>query len=326
VGKTNLLDAIHYLCLTKSYFAGTDAQNIRHGENFIRIDGNIIDADSNNTIVYKLQQGKRKEFLVNDRLCIKASEYVGMFPVVMITPDDNQLVLGSSEERRRFVDNTISQISREYLEDLMQYNKVLQLRNAALKSFAETGRVDKGLLEVYDQQLTPPASRIFEMRTKYLEQLEGFFNQIYPTISLQREAASFIYQSQLKQQTFSALLASGLQRDLALQRTDFGIHKDDLEFYLDGTRLKRFGSQGQQKSFIIALKLAQYHFIRSFKKVKPLLLVDDIFDKLDRDRSSKLLEMLTSENVGQVFITDTDPLKIKELTAHLPVQVNFIEL
>lgn len=313
IGKTNLLDALHYLCLTKSYFSNSDGQNIRNGADFFRIDGTVEQLDKSDNIVYKLQLGKRKEVMLNDTPYTKVAHHIGKFPAIMITPDDNQLILGGSEERRKFVDGTISQVSADYLEWLITYNKILVQRNAALKTFAETGKTDFALVETYDESLADLGVRIFEVRKKSLADLAVFFNKVYPVISLNREVAAFDYVSQMKNGDYKLLLKQGLKRDIILQRTDVGIHKDDIEFLLSDTKLKKFASQGQQKSFIIALKLAQYHFIFSAKKNKPILLIDDIFDKLDIERSRQLLQIILGDEYGQVFITDTDSDKINSL-------------
>jgi DNA replication and repair protein RecF len=313
VGKTNLLDALHYLCLTKSYFSNSDGQNIRNGADFFRIDGTVEQPDKPDNIVYKLQSGKRKEVILNDTPYTKVARHIGKFPAIMITPDDNQLILGGSEERRKFIDGTISQVSADYLDWLITYNKILVQRNAALKTFAETGRTDLALIDTYDESLADLGTRIFKMRKKSLAELAVFFNNVYPVISLNREVAAFDYISQMNGGDYKSLLKQGLKRDIILQRTDVGIHKDDIEFLLSDTKLKKFASQGQQKSFIIALKLAQYHFIHTAKNNKPILLIDDIFDKLDIERSKQLLQIILSDEYGQVFITDTDNDKISLL-------------
>lgn len=305
-GKTNLLDAIYYLCLTKSYFSATDAQNILFGRDFFRLEGNLTTPDGAFHVVYKLVGGKKKELLVNDVSVPKLSAHIGHFPAVMIAPDDNQLVLGSSEERRKFIDATISQVNIQYLEWLMAYNKYLAQRNAALKEFAEKKRTDKVLLESYNAQLAILGTKIFEARQTVIEQLQPIFNYFYSELSLEREKVSFGYVSQLSEKPLDILLEENQQKDLILQRTECGIHRDDLDFFIGTNKLKRFGSQGQQKSFIISLKLAQHQFISKAKGFHPLLLIDDIFDKLDNDRSRQLLNIVCSENFGQVFITDTD--------------------
>ena len=322
VGKTNLLDAIYYLCLTKSYFNSTDQQNILFGKDFFRLEGKLTRATEPFDIVYKLAANKRKELIINDSPVPKLSDHIGNFPAIIISPDDSQLILGSSEERRRFLDNTISQVNHEYLDRLIAYNKVLAQRNAALKRFAETRQVDKPLIETYDQQLIGLGNHIYEARKVAIGKLYPIFQQFYKQLSFEREAVSFTYNSQLNDKPFDELLKRNFDRDIMLQRTDVGIHKDDIEFFLTPVsnekadapvKIKRFGSQGQQKSFIISIKFAQYDFIRRNKDFKPFLLIDDIFDKLDNDRSQKLVELIAGEEFGQVFLTDTDDAHIREV-------------
>ncbi len=323
VGKTNLLDAIYYLCLTKSYFNSTDQQNIQFGKDFFRLEGKLTRNNELFDIVYKLAANKRKELIVNDTPLPKLSDHIGNFPAIIISPDDSQLILGSSEERRRFLDNTISQVNHEYLDQLIAYNKLLAQRNAALKRFAETRQVDRQLIETYDQQLIGLGNKIYEARKIVIGKLYPIFQRYYKQLSFEREAVSFVYNSQLNDTPFNELLKRSFDRDVMLQRTDVGIHKDDIEFFLtpigadakpdSSVKIKRFGSQGQQKSFIISIKFAQYDFIRRNKEFKPFLLIDDIFDKLDNDRSQKLVELIAGEDFGQVFLTDTDDVHINEV-------------
>jgi DNA replication and repair protein RecF len=316
VGKTNIIDAIYYLCLTKSYFNSVDQQNILFGKDFFRLEGDINKGTEIFKVVYKLPPNKRKELSVNETVVSKLSDHIGNFPCIIISPDDSQLVLGSSEERRKFLDVTISQVNHEYLEWLIAYMKVLAQRNAALKQFAETRKPDKHLLETYNKQLVPLGTKIYEARQVVIEKLQPIFQSFYREVSLEREHVSFVYNSQLHHKPLNVLLQENIDRDIMLQRTDAGIHKDDLDFYLGTNRMKKFGSQGQQKSFIIGMKLAQFEIIKrgavdGFDSI-PLLLIDDIFDKLDKDRSRKLVELIASNNFGQVFLTDTDDAHIRQ--------------
>ncbi len=335
VGKTNLLDAIYYLCLTKSYFNQVDQQNILFKKDFFRLEGSFKKQGESFELVYKLPANKRKELIINETPLTKLSDHIGNFPAIIISPDDGQLITGSSEERRRFIDNTISQVNHEYLNQLILYNKVLAQRNAALKRFAETRSVDRVLIESYDQQIINAGIKIYEARKIAIQKLYPAFQSFYRQLSFEREAVGFTYQSQLNETPFDELLKKSFDRDLMLQRTDVGIHKDDIEFFITpalkpqaedsssvlksplgdlavGVKLKKFGSQGQQKSFIIAIKFAQYSFIKNPER-KPLVLIDDIFDKLDNDRSQKLVELLAGNDFGQVFITDTDDGHIREV-------------
>ncbi|MBL0310843.1 MAG: DNA replication/repair protein RecF [Bacteroidetes bacterium] len=313
VGKTNLLDAIYYLCLTKSYFNSTDQQNILFGKDFFRLEGSFMKGEESFDLVYKLPVGKRKELLVNESLLPKLSDHVGGFPAIIISPDDSVLINGGSEERRRFLDNTISQVNHQYLDSLIQYNKILAQRNASLKRFAESGRVDNTLLDSYDQQMVPLGNEIHQARKAAIVLLESLFQNFHRQVSYGREVTGFRYQSPLNEQAFESLLKANRNRDLVLQRTDTGVHKDDIEFRIGENRLKRFGSQGQQKSFIVSLKFSQYEYIRKNKNFAPVLLIDDIFDKLDTDRSRKLVELISENGFGQVFITDTGDAHIREV-------------
>lgn len=317
VGKTNLLDAVYYLCLTKSYFNTTDAQNMLFGQDFFRLEGNLRTNDRPVQVVFKVQAPRKKELIVNDAPVPRLSAHIGQLPAVMIAPDDNQLILGGSEERRRFLDSTISQVNHSYLEWLMQYNKYLAQRNSALKEFAERRQVDKTLLESYNVRLAELGTKIYETRRVAIEKLQPLFRQFYNQLSLERDIVHFSYESQLHQKPLEQLLESGLEKDLALQRTEWGIHKDDLEFYIspqgnEAAKIKKFGSQGQQKSFILSLKLAEHQFIKNATGLLPFLLIDDIFDKLDPDRSRQLMQLISSDDFGQVFITDTDDSHIRE--------------
>lgn len=313
VGKTNLLDAIYYLCLTKSYFHSNDQQNIYSGKDFFRLEGDFTKDKKSYSLVYKLLSNRKKELQINDDTLSRFSQHVGNFPAIMIAPDDNSLITGNSEDRRRFLDNTISQINPEYLNDLMQYNKILAQRNAALRNFSETGITDHSLLEIYDRQLIPLGMAIHKLRHETIELLSPIFKNYHKLICMEYEAAEFTYQSQLNEMTFDVLLKNSLKKDLLLQRTDSGIHRDDLEFLMNGSKIKRFGSQGQQKSFIISMKFAQYEFIKQRKNYPPILLIDDIFDKLDDHRSQKLVELISTDQFGQVFVTDTGVRHIREV-------------
>ncbi len=334
LGKTNLLDAIYYLCLTKSYFNSSDQQNILFGKEYFRLDGELTVNQQVFNIVYKVQSGRKKDLTVNEAPVTKLSHHIGHFPAVMIAPDDNQLILGGSDERRKFLDSTISQVNREYLENLILYNKYLAQRNSALKDFAEKRKVDKTLLESYNIKLAELGSKIYEARRVSINLLQPIFKQYYGQLSLERDTVNFRYESQLHEKPLDILLEEGLDKDLALQRTEWGIHKDDVEFYIaakaddnrEDIKIKKFGSQGQQKSFIISLKFAEYQFIRNATGKKPLLLIDDIFDKLDPDRSRQLIQLISNPDFGQVFLTDTDAGHIlHEMNEH-PELIDIVRL
>ncbi len=318
MGKTNILDAIHYTCLTKSYFNATDQQNIQFGADFMRLDADVSISGVPAHISCKLPLGKKKEFIFNDLPYRKMSDHIGIMPVVMIAPDDNQLIIGSSEERRKFLDNTISQVDREYLDHLILYNKYLDQRNALLKNINTTGKKEDILLESYNSHLAQFGQSIYDKRKAAITSLQSIFTHYHQILCLEREETSFSYDSMLNNNSLYELLQNNLQKELILERTLSGPHRDDIQFLINGNKLKRFGSQGQQKSFLIALKLAQYDFIKNHKTVKPFLLIDDIFDKIDEQRSRELIQLLSAEHFGQIFITDTDEKHIETELADRP--------
>ncbi len=316
-GKTNLLDAIYYCCMSKSYFHSTDQHNIQHGLDFFRLDAGIELAGEHLDLKCVYQLGKRKDLQVNESPYERLSDHVGRFPVVIVTPDDNILINGGSEERRRFLDMTASQIDRPYLEALQAYTRIVTQRNALLKKALETGRLDKAMLGVYDEELAVHAQLLHQKRNGFIEEITPDFNSIYAAISGEREQVSLAYSSPLNDSTLSEILTKNIERDRAMGRTSSGVHRDDLELTMDGHTVRRFGSQGQQKSFLIALKLAQYQLLFRHKGVKPFLLLDDIFDKLDAGRSARLLHHISDESFGQIFITDTQRARIEAVfTGH----------
>jgi DNA replication and repair protein RecF len=278
----------------------------------MRLDGKVTMTDQLYEIVCKLPAGKKKDFAVNDLPYKKMSDHIGLMPVVMIAPDDSVLISGASEERRKFLDNTISQTDREYLEHLMLYNKYLDQRNALLKNINAGGKRDDLLLESYNDNLVRYGESIYNKRKQALTELEPMFLHYHQLVCLEREQTSFVYDSTLNASPLADQLRDNLPKQIMMERTLAGPHRDDIAFMLGDTRLKRFGSQGQQKSFLIALKLAQYHFIKAHKSFHPLLLIDDIFDKIDGERSRQLVQLLSGDDFGQIFITDTEEKHITD--------------
>ena len=314
MGKTNLLDAVYYLCMGKSYFVNNDSHISLHGSDFFRLEGHFRRETKTEKIVAKVLPRKKKELERNGVAYARLSEHVGLLPVVIIIPDDTLLATEGSEERRRFLDNTISQLDAVYLRHLIQYQKVLRQRNAALKTMAESGRFQGTLLEVYDQQLLEPSRYIHEKRAAFVTDFSPLLAQTYQLISDKAETVSCRYRSPLeKEPDLLELLREAREKDRILQRTTTGLHRDDLLFYLDGYPLKRFASQGQLKSYILALKLAQYGGIKQHTKQPPLLLLDDIFDKLDHHRVHQLISLLQEGEYGQIFITDTDEKRVSQI-------------
>ncbi len=316
MGKTNLLDAVYYLCMGKSHFTGTDRNVVRHKEDFFRLEGQFFLNKKEEKIVAKVQPGKLKVFEKNDIPYERLADHVGLLPVVFKAPDDTALALEGSEERRRFLDNTLCQVDQQYLWHLMQYKKVLQNRNALLKQFAEQRSFEPALLEVYDQQMNEPANYIFEKRKEFIETFEPKFNEFYQIICDGKEQVKCTYRSQLSENSFFDKIKNAVEKDRVLQRTTVGIHKDDLQFKMDDRPLKVFASQGQLKSFVLSLKLAQYDCLKTEKEITPILLLDDLFDKLDDRRVKHLLELLVKGDFGQVFITDTHPERSEEIAKH----------
>jgi DNA replication and repair protein RecF len=311
-GKTNLLDAIHYLSFCKSHFNSTDSQNIRHNEGFFVIAGNFIYDGEETEIYCAFKRNQKKVFKKNKREYEKLSEHIGQFPLVMVSPLDSDLIYGPGETRRKFLDEIISQYNRTYLEKLIAYSRALKQRNALLKQFQDNHAFDAETLEVWDDQLALHGSFILDTRAAFIEKFIPLFNDSYKFVSESRETPSIAYESTSSGNDLKTALFTSLSKDRAVQFTTVGPHRDDLDFRLNGYNVKKFASQGQQKSYIIALKLAEYEFIRLQKNVKPLLLLDDIYDKLDERRFAKLLSRVSGPDFGQVFITDTHVDRVRK--------------
>lgn len=326
VGKTTVLDALHYLSLCKSYFNPIDSQNVKHDENFFIIQSQSVRNYEQNNMVVSVKKGQKKIVKRNQKEYEKLSDHIGLFPLVMISPTDSYLITEGSDERRRFLDSIISQYDKVYLEKLILYNKVLSQRNALLKNFYEQRLFDPETLEIWNQQLIPYGNYIFEKRTEFVKRFLPIFNHYYEFISSNSENVSIEYDSQLNNSSFSDLLNDNIQRDKAAQYTTVGVHKDDLIFTLNNFPLKKFGSQGQQKTFLLALKLAQFDFLKEKTQTIPLLLLDDIYEKLDESRVTRLMELVSNNQFGQIFITDTHKERIENVFSKINVPVNIIEI
>jgi len=340
VGKTNLLDAIHYLCFTKSYFTRLDGNNVQYGNTGFRLEGSVELHDKPEKAVCILRETGKKEFSVNDDSYDKFSHHIGRYPCVVIAPDDAELITGDSKERRTFLDALLCQLDAEYMQHLITYKKVLEQRNSLLKSFAETGGRNFELLDVLDEQLIKPGDYIFNKRSAFLVSFLPVAKHLYNEISQKptdanspkedltklramagKEDVNLFYESELLQASFSELLKINRTKDCFAQRTTSGIHRDDLDIQLSNQPFKNSASQGQRKSLLFALKLAEMEVLKQEKKFAPLLLLDDVFEKLDEDRISNLLNKVCIENDGQVFITDTNK---ERLTLHLEaLSVNY---
>lgn len=321
-GKTNLLDAIYYLCFTKSYFTKSDPMNVEMGKDGFRLEGTM----DNHKIVCIYRGTSKKEFYLDDVEYNKFSEHIGKFPAVMVAPDDVELITGSSEDRRRFIDTVLSQVDASYLQQLIQYNKVLQQRNSLLKRFAEQGKTDWPLLEILDEQLAQPGQYIHSKRKNFAAELLPLVQQFYSDIAGNKEMVTLEYESQLNNANFYSLLNDVREKDFYLQRTNAGIHKDDIGILMNGQVFKNIASQGQRKSLLFALKLAEFELIRIKKNAAPILLLDDVFEKLDQQRMHHLLHWVCLKNTGQVFITDTHSERLRQSLEQLKITYQLIEL
>lgn len=325
-GKTNLLDAIHYLALCKSYFNPIDSQQIKQDRDLFMIQGIFDKNGTDELISCGVKKNQKKQFKRNKKEYQRLAEHIGLFPIVMISPNDISLILEGSEERRKFIDNVISQTDNQYLDELILYNKNLLNRNALLKSIAETGKYDPTLLEIFDEQLISSGLKIFEKRKLFMAVFTPIFNEHYQYLCEGAETVELIYDSPLIHGNFAQLIKQALEKDRILQRTTVGIHKDELIFTVHGMPIKKYGSQGQQKSFLIALKLAKYTFLYQQKGFKPLLLLDDIFDKLDDSRITKLMKMVSEDDFGQLFITDTSSVRLKAIFDKIDVNLSLFSI
>jgi DNA replication and repair protein RecF len=326
VGKTNLLDAIHYLCFTKSYFSRQDAANVQQGKDGFRLEGHFVLQDRPEKAVCILRETGRKELSINDQSYERFSQHIGRYPCVIIAPDDAALITGDSRERRSFLDSIISQLNSEYLQQLINYKKILEQRNSLLKSFAETGQKNTALLDVLDEQLTVPGEIIFNTRKEFLVAFLPLAKHLYQEIAQQQEDINLFYESELLQASFSQLIQATRHRDLLAQRTTAGVHRDDIEINMGNQLFKNIASQGQRKSLLFALKLAEMEILRKEKHFTPLLLLDDVFEKLDEDRIQNLLKKVCVDNEGQVFITDTNEQRLNSHLEQFGVPFQIISL
>lgn len=326
IGKTNLLDAIHYLCFTKSYFSRTDVQNVFPGTQGFRIEGEFLKGNDLSRVVCILRETGRKEFSVNEEAYPKLADHIGQLPSVIIAPDDIQIITAASEERRRFLDVLLSQLDPEYLRNLIGYMRVLQQRNSYLRQASESRIFDLQLLLVYDHQLVQTGEYIFRQRKTFLKSFIPQVIAFYQNISGVEEPLAIEYESRLHTTDLKALLEGCRDKDLLLQRTNTGIHKDDLFIQLRDLPFKSIASQGQRKSLLFALKLAEFEVLKEAKGFSPLLLLDDVFEKLDAGRMHQLLRWVCRKSDGQIFITDTHKDRIKNHLEELTPDYQMIVL
>ncbi|TAE40543.1 MAG: DNA replication and repair protein RecF [Runella slithyformis] len=325
-GKTNLLDAVYTLALSKSAFQTQDALMVQHEANFMLIDGVFQKDQKAVQITCSLQRGQRKVLLSDKKPYERLSDHIGRFLVVLIAPNDTDLIRDGSEDRRRFIDGVLSQLEQPYLQDLLQYNRILAQRNSILKQFAERNYTDHELLDSYDEPLLMVGTRIFERRKTFLQNFVPLVQKYYDFLGESREKVEIVFESELANATFADDFRRQRFRDLQAQRTTMGIHKDDFGFEMNGAPLRKFGSQGQQKSFVVALKLAQFDLMHAEKNTKPILLLDDIFDKLDDRRIQKLIELMDMGTFGQIFLTDARPERTTQLLSNAKTEVRFLKI
>lgn len=325
-GKTNLLDAVYYLSNCKSYFNPLDSQNIKFDEKFFLIQGEIEKDDKINQLHVGVKRGHKKSFKKNKVEYEKLSDHIGNYPSVVISPYDIELILEGSETRRRLMDYIISQYDKKYLESLIKYRKILVQRNSLLKKFAENRLFEPESIEIWDYQLIPLGTYIFEERKKFLDDFIVKFRKVYKEIAGIEEEINLTYKSDMFDGDFGSLLRSSYQTDHYKQYTSKGIHKDDLVFEIHGQPIKKFGSQGQQKTFLIALKLSKFDYLSDILNVKPFLLLDDIFDKLDENRVAHLMKLVGEHNFGQVIITDTERSRVEQAFKKWNLEIDFKEI
>ncbi|HPE75981.1 MAG TPA: DNA replication/repair protein RecF [Draconibacterium sp.] len=305
-GKTNILDAVYYLSFCKSFSTTVDLLNINHEESFFMLNGNYQRLESTENISVGFKKGGGKQFKRNTKVYKKLLEHIGLLPLVMITPSDVNIILGGSDERRKFMDGVISQYNQNYLDDLQKYNRALQQRNNLLRQFALNRNFQVDLLELWDIQLIEYGKRIHDERREFVEKLIPVFQRYYSFISQDNEKVSLVHESGLYNNDFEELLKESIVKDRAVQFTTQGIHKDDLVFYLGDYPIRKLGSQGQMKTYLVSLKLAQFDFVKEISGLKPILLLDDIFDKLDQFRVEQIVKVVAGEQFGQIFLTDTN--------------------
>lgn len=324
-GKTNVLDAIHFLCFTKSYFSTSDALCVQHQKEGLRVQGLFEENKSPIEVSIILREQGKKEVRANQILYTKLSQHLGKLPCVFISPDDTRLITDGSDERRRMLDKMIAQHSIQYVDTLMRYNRILQQRNALLKNWTpELNNMD-ALLEIYNEQLSELGQSIWKERNDYCNRFIPEVKKVYTVLSNLKEEPTILYESQLKENNFRALLKDNKMKDIVSKRSNYGIHKDDMAFTLHQLPMKQTASQGQRKSFLFGLKIAEFELLKQANATAPILLLDDIFEKLDEQRSTLLIHYLLNQN-AQLFITDTHESRLRDAFANTQKEVQFISM
>lgn len=325
-GKTNLMDAIYYLSFCKSFLNPSDTQNVRHGQTAFMLKGEYVLEGKKEVISISVRKGQKKIVRRNKKDYEKLSDHIGLIPLVLVSPTDVNLISEGSAERRKFVDGILSQFDAKFLDDLLQYNRALTQRNALLKYFALERVYDASSLEVWNDSLIEYGQPVFEKRQQLSQELQPYFQEYYAKISGDREKVGLTYFSSLQEKSFKEILEEHVHRDLAVRYTSAGMHRDDLQFSIGDHPIRRFGSQGQQKSYLLALKLAQFAYLKNGMGKDPILLLDDLFDKLDSGRIKNLLELLNGDEFGQVFISDTDRQRLEGLLEGLDTEVRYFDV
>lgn len=321
MGKTNVLEAIHFLCLGKGYFSSMDKQCIQKGENFFRIEGHFTDENAEkHSVVVKYMEGSRKTLELNGTSLERLSDHVGNIPCVIFAPEDVRNLLETSESRRNFLNNTLVQYDKEYLQQLMVYTHLLKALNAYFKQMTYLKSYDDLYLQSLQEKMEKPGMIIFQKRKELVAEMNLIFCEIYSMISGEKENCSLVFTSQLEKNSLADLWKESLETDKVLGRTTCGVHKDDLRFIMNENEIKNYGSQGQLKSFVLSLKIAQYMILKRSRDRKPIVLLDDVFDKLDHERVGNLVRLLSRDDFGQVFITDTDEKRVSGILQKLGVQ------
>lgn len=311
-GKTNLLDAVYYLSMAKSYFNQIDSQVIRHGEGFFMLQSSYERNGAEEQISCGVKRGDGKALKRNGKQYERLADHIGFIPLVMVSPTDSALITDSGEERRRYLNGLISQLDREYLDSLIRYNHALTLRNKLLK---QAGAIDKDMLDTLDMQLSEYGQKIYQKRNDMVEAMSPYFTMVYAVVSGNKEDVVLSYRSDLSKESLYALLKQAFEKDRMLQHTSVGIHRDDLEMKLGEHPIRRVGSQGQQKTYLLALKLAQFELYKKHTNIAPLLLLDDVFDKLDMARVEQLIQLVAHNGFGQIFLTDSNKTRLDNILA-----------
>tara|TARA_Y100000739_G_C20592358_1_gene458565 strand:+ start:437 stop:1543 length:1107 start_codon:yes stop_codon:yes gene_type:complete len=325
-GKTTILDAIYYLSFCKSFLNPIDSQNINYEDAFFVLQGEYERVGKIERVYCGFKKGQKKKIKRNKKEYEKLADHIGLFPLVIISPSDSDLITLGSDLRRKFLDGIISQFDHSYLENLLIYNKAVIQRNALLKYFQKNRKFNQDQLDSWDNQLVKYGEVLFEKRKKLIQDLTPVFQKYYKQISGGREEVELVYQSQLINGSFLDQLRNSLPDDSRKLFSTVGVHKDDLVFQISGRPIKKFGSQGQQKSFLIALKLAQLEFLKKTVGINPILLLDDVFDKLDEERVAHILEMVNGNQFGQIFLSDTHPKRIEDILSRLQLESSVFEV